>query len=101
MQNESPISSGLKIIVKIKVFFKVGQTSRSRSQGQKLWYQVEGLAKVDTHVPYESPITSGFKVMTKVKFLSAYYTPTQTRQDTDARAMILAPWTYMSRPAKK
>ena len=26
-------------------FSKVGQTSRSRSQGQKLWYHVKGLVK--------------------------------------------------------
>jgi hypothetical protein len=27
----------------VKVFFKIGQTSRSRSQGQKLCYQHKGL----------------------------------------------------------
>ena len=49
------------------IFFKVCQTSRSRSQGQKLWYQKKGLATRNTHVQYESPTTSGKKVMAKVK----------------------------------
>ena len=43
MQNESPIASGKKVIAKVKVFSKVGQTSMSRSRGQKLWYHVKGL----------------------------------------------------------
>ena len=29
---------GYEAIAKVKVFFKVGQTSRSRSLGQKFWY---------------------------------------------------------------
>ena len=48
-------------------FFKVGQTSRSRSRGKKLWYHVKGLVTRNTHVQYESPITSGKKAMAKVK----------------------------------
>ena len=48
-------------------FSKVGQSSRSRSQGQKLWYRVKGLVTRNTQVQYESPITSGLKVMAKVK----------------------------------
>ena len=48
-------------------FSKVGQTSRSRSQGQKLWFHLKGLVTRNTHVQYESPITSGLKVMAKVK----------------------------------
>ena len=48
-------------------FSKVGQTSRSRSQGQKLRYHMKGLVTRITHVQYESPITSGKKVMAKVK----------------------------------
>ena len=40
---------------------KVGQSSRSRSQGQKLWYRMKGLVTRNTHVQYESPITSGLK----------------------------------------
>ena len=49
------------------IFSKVGQTSRSRSQGQKLWNQVKGLVRRNTHMQYESPITCGKKVMAKVK----------------------------------
>ena len=63
---ESPITSGLKVTAKVKVFSKVGQTSRSRSQGQILWYHVNGLVTKNTHVQYESPITSGLRVMAKV-----------------------------------
>ena len=48
-------------------FFKVGQSSRSRSRGQNLWYNVKGLVTRNTHVQYESPITSRKKVMAKVK----------------------------------
>ena len=36
-------------------FSKVCQTSRSRSQGQKLWYHVKGLVIRNTHVKCESP----------------------------------------------
>ena len=86
MQYESPITSGLKVIAKVKVFFKVGQTSRSRSQGQKLWYHVKGLVTRNTHLKYESSILNGFKVMAKVKvFVHA----------ADARAMTLAPQTFV------
>ena len=56
-----------KLLPRLK-FFKVGQTSRSRSQGQKLWYHVKGLVTRNTHVQYESPITCGKKVIAKVNF---------------------------------
>ena len=77
MQYESPITSGKKVMAKIKVFSKVGQTSRSRSQGQKLWYHVKGLVTRNTHVQYESPITSGKNVMAKVKVFVHAHTPTR------------------------
>ena len=48
-------------------YLKVGQTSRSRSRGQKLWYHAKGLVTRNTHVQYENPIISGKKVMAKVK----------------------------------
>ena len=67
VQYESPISSGEKVMAKVKVFQKVGQTSRSRSRGQNLWYHVKGLVTRNTYVQYESPISSGKKVMAKVK----------------------------------
>ena len=53
-------------------FSKVGQTSRSRSRGQKLRYHVKGLVTRNTHVQYESPIPSGKKVMAKVKVFQMY-----------------------------
>ena len=49
-------------------FSKVGQTSRSRSQGKKLWYHVKGVITRNTHVQYESHITSGLKVWPRLKF---------------------------------
>ena len=49
-------------------FSKVGQKSRSRSQGKKFWFQQEGLTTRNTHVKYESPISFGSKVVAKVKF---------------------------------
>ena len=47
---ESPFSSDKKVMAKVKVFqnFKVGQTSRSRSRGQKLWYNVKRLVTRNT-----------------------------------------------------
>ena len=54
----------------------------SRSQGQKLLYQVRGLVVRNTHVKYESPTSDGLKVMTNVKvFVHA------TDADADTRAM--------------
>ena len=35
MCNMKALSSGLKVMAKVKVFSKVGQTSRSKSQGKK------------------------------------------------------------------
>ena len=58
-----------KVMVKVKFFSKVGQKSRSRSRGKKIWFQQEGLATRNTHVKYESPISFGSKVVAKVKFL--------------------------------
>ena len=70
---------------------KVGQISRLRSQGQKLWYDVKGLVTRNTHVQYESPIDYGKKVMAKVKvFVHAH-----ADADVDARAMTLAPRTFV------
>ena len=40
----------------LKFFFsKLGQTSRSRSKGKNLWYNVKDLVIENTHVEYESP----------------------------------------------
>ena len=66
-------------------FSKVGQTSRSRSQGQNLWYHVKGLVIRNRHMKYESSIFNGLKVMAKVKvFVHA------AKADTDGRAMTIS-----------
>ena len=67
MQYESVIPSGKKVMSKVNVFSEGGQTSRSRSRGQKLLYHMEGLITRNTYVQYESPISSGKKVMAKGK----------------------------------
>ena len=79
MQYERSITSGKKVMAKVKVFSKVGQTSRSRSRRQKLWYHVKGLVTRNTHVQYESSITSGKKVIVKVKVFVHAHMPTQTQ----------------------
>ena len=56
-----------KVWLRIIFFSKVGQTSRSKSRGKKLWYQVKGLVTRNTHVQYEKPVSSGKTVMVKVK----------------------------------
>ena len=66
MQYESPSSSGLKVMAKVS-FLKVGQTSRSRSLSQKLWYDVKGLVTRNAQMQYESPSFLDLKVMAKVK----------------------------------
>ena len=40
------------------------------SQGQKLWYDVNGLVTRNIHVKYESPTSYDSLVMTKVKVFS-------------------------------
>ena len=40
-------------------FWKVGHTSRSRSLGQKIWYDVKCLVTRNTHLKYESRIWCG------------------------------------------
>ena len=47
MKYESPASYGSLVMTKVNV---VGQTSRSWSLGQKLWYNVKGLVIRNTHV---------------------------------------------------
>ena len=59
---EIPISSGMKVIAKVKVFQKW-----VKLQGKKLWYKVKGFDTRITHVEYEILIFNGLKVMAKVK----------------------------------
>ena len=73
-------------------FSKVGQTSRSRSRGQKLWYHVKGLVIRNTHVQYESPISYSKKVMAKVK---VFVHASNEDANTDTMAMTLAPRTFV------
>ena len=49
-------------------FSKVGQKSRSSSQGGNFWHKQKGLATRNTHLFNESPISFGSKVIAKVKF---------------------------------
>ena len=60
MKHESLISSGFKVMAKVKVLSKVGQTSRSRSKGKKNWYHVEGLVIGNIHMKYGSSIFNDF-----------------------------------------
>ena len=55
-----------KLWPRLLFFSEVGQTSRSKSRGQKLWYHVKGLVTRNTYVQYKSTISSGKKVMSKV-----------------------------------
>ena len=50
MKYESPTSSGQEAMAKVKVFLKVGQTSRSRSLDKKFWYPWKGLVTRNVHV---------------------------------------------------
>ena len=84
MQYESPISSGLKVMAKVKVFQK------SRSQSQKSWHPVKSLVIMNTHMKYESSIFSGWKVMAKVKVCVH-----AANADADGRAMTLAARTFV------
>ena len=57
----------LKVMVNVKYFEKVGQTSRPRSLGQKLWNAVKGIVTRNAYMQYESPSSTGLKVKEKVK----------------------------------
>ena len=71
MQNESPTSSGLKVIAKVQVFyFKSRPNVKVKVTRKKIWYHVKGLATRNTHFQYKSPTSSGLKVVTKVKVFS-------------------------------
>ena len=64
---ESPICYNKNVKAYVKVFSKVGQRSRSRSQVQNLWYCWKGLVIRITHATYERLISKGKKVMANVK----------------------------------
>ena len=71
----NPILYGSKDIAQVKVFSKLGQSSRSRSQGQKSWYQKKGLFMRYLYVKYQNPIPYGSKDIAKVK---VFVTPMPT-----------------------
>ena len=50
-----------KVTDNVKVFSKVGQRSRSRSQVQNLWYRWKGFVIRITHAKYERLISKGKK----------------------------------------
>ena len=58
MEYESPTSSGEEAMTKVKVIFKVGQTSRSKSLGQNFWYLWKSLVTRNVHMKYKSPTSS-------------------------------------------
>ena len=82
-----------KLRQRLKFFSKVGQTSRSRSLGQKLWYPWKGLVTRNTHFNYESFTYTSSWVIGKVKVF--------VHADADARGTTIALRTLMSWRAKK
>ena len=76
-------------MAKVKVFLKVGQTSRSRSLGQKFWYPWKGLVTRNVHMKYESPNSSGKEAMTKVK---VFFKVGQTSRSRSLGQNFWYPW---------
>jgi hypothetical protein len=70
---QNPIPYGSKDIAQVKVFSKLGQSSRSRLQGQKSWYQKKDLFMRYLYVKYQSPIPYDSKDIAQVK---VFATPT-------------------------
>jgi hypothetical protein len=64
---QNPIPYGSKDIAQVKDFSKLGQSSRSRSQGQKSWYQKKGLIMRYLYLKYQNPILYGLKDIAQVK----------------------------------
>jgi hypothetical protein len=59
---------GSKDIAQVKVFPKLGQSSRSRSQCQKSWYQKKGLFIMHLYLKYQSSSAYGSKDIVQVEF---------------------------------
>ena len=76
-------------MVKVKVFLKVGQISRSRSLGQKVWYAQKGLVTRNTHVKHESSTYSSSRVIGQVKVF------VYTHADADAGGTTIALRTFV------
>jgi hypothetical protein len=67
LKYQSSSAYGSKDIVQVKVFSKLGQSSRSRSQGQKSWYQKKGLFIMHLYLKYQSSCSYGSKDIVQVK----------------------------------
>ena len=83
LKYQSPNTFSSKDIVQLKVYQnldkiqshkfrslgtkKLGQSSKSRSQGQKSWYQKKGLFIMHLFLNYQSPNTFGSKDIAQVK----------------------------------
>jgi hypothetical protein len=62
LKYQNPNTSGSKDIDHVKKKSKLGQSSRSRSQAQKSWYQTKGLfIRLHVYLMYQSHNTSGSK----------------------------------------
>jgi hypothetical protein len=60
-----------KDMVNVKSFWKLGQTSKWRSQGKKCWYQYKCLVIRNKYMKYERPIIYHSKVWPMLKFLKS------------------------------
>ena len=69
----------------VKVFSKVGQRSRSRSQVQNLWNRWKGLVIRITHAKYERLISKSKKLWPMLKFFLTDRTDRQTEGRTDGQ----------------
>jgi hypothetical protein len=56
LKYQSPNTFSSKDLVQVKVFSKLGQSSRSRSQDQKSWYQRKGLLIMHLYLLSIKPI---------------------------------------------
>ena len=65
MKYQSSSTHCSQVIGKVKVFQKMGQTPRSRSQGKI--YPQNGLITWNTHIKYQTSSTHCLKVISKVK----------------------------------
>jgi hypothetical protein len=54
LKYQSPNTFGSKDIAQVKVFFKLGQTSKSRSQGQTSGYQRKNLFIMHPYLLYQN-----------------------------------------------
>jgi hypothetical protein len=70
LKYQSPDTFGSKDIAQVKVFLELGQSSRSRSQSQKSWYQKKGLFIMLLHLKYQSSSTYESNDIAQVKVFS-------------------------------